>query len=56
MRKIVVGQININSIRNKFDNLMAAVAGNIDILLITETKIDSIFPVNQFYINGYNIP
>ena len=56
MHKIVVGQININSIRNKFDHLMAAVSGNIDILLTTETKIDSTFPVNQFYLNGYNIP
>ena len=34
MHKTVVGQININSIRNKFDPLMA---GNIDTLLITET-------------------
>ena len=56
MRKIVVGQININSIRNKFDHLMAAVSGNIDILLITEAKIDSTFPANQFYLNGYNVP
>ena len=43
MHKIVVGQININSIRNKFDPLMAAIAGNTDILLkvrlTTETKI-----------------
>ena len=54
--EIVFGQININSIRNKFDSLMAAVAGNIDILSITETKIDSGFPVNQFYLNGYNVP
>ena len=35
---------------------MAAVVGNIDILSITETKIDSAFPVNQFYLNGYNVP
>ena len=56
MHKIVVGQINIKYIRNKFGTLMAAVAGNIDILLITETKIGSKFPVNQFYLNGYNIP
>ena len=55
MHKIVVRQININSIRNKFDPLMVVVAGNIDILLITETKIDSTFPVNQFYLNGYNV-
>ena len=56
MHQIVVRQININSIRNKFDPLMAVVAGNIDILLITETKINSTFPVNQFYLNGYNVP
>ena len=53
--KIVEGQRNINSIQNKFDPLMAAVAGNIDILLITESKIDSKFPVNQFYLNDYNV-
>ena len=56
MHKIVVGQINIKSIRNKFDPLTAAVAGNIDILLITETKMDSTFPLKQFYVNGYNVP
>ena len=56
MHKIVVRQININSIRNKFDSLIAAAARNIDILLTTETNIDSKFPVNQFYLNGYNVP
>ena len=30
-----------------------AVAGNIDLLLIIETKIDSSFLVNQFYLNFY---
>ena len=46
MHKILVAQVNINTIRNKFDPLMTAVAWNIDILLITETKTDSTFPVN----------
>ena len=41
MHKIVVGEININSVGNKFDSLIAAVARNIVILLIAETKIDS---------------
>ena len=44
IHKIDGGQININSIQNKFDHLIAAVSGNIDILLITETKIDSTLP------------
>ena len=30
-KNTVVGQINVNSKRNKYDHLMAAVAGNIDI-------------------------
>ena len=42
--------------RNFFDHLMAVVSGNIEILLITETKIDSTFSVNQFSLNGYNVP
>ena len=41
MHKIVVGEININSVGNKFDSLIAAVVRNIVILLIAETKIDS---------------
>ena len=48
--------MNINSIRNKFDPLITTAGGNIEILLITETKIDSTFPINQFHLNGYNMP
>ena len=29
---------------------------NIDILLITETKLDSSFPSQQFAIEGYSLP
>ena len=46
----------MNFIRNEFDPLMVAVAGNIDILLIGETKIDFAFPESQFYLSGYDIP
>ena len=35
---------------------MAAVVGNTDILLITETNIESTFSVNQFYLNDFNVP
>ena len=51
LHKTIVGQININPIRNKLDPVMAAIVRNTDILLITETKIDSVFTENQFYIN-----
>ena len=49
---IVVGYLNINSIRNKFDFLAHQVKGNIDILMISETKLDESFPPSQFFLDG----
>ena len=51
--KIIVVQLNINSIRNKFEQLVENINKNIDILLIVETKLDDSFPINQFHIEGY---
>ena len=34
---------------------MAAAVRNIDIVLITETKIGSTFPKKIFHLNGYNV-
>ena len=56
INRIVFAQININSIRNKFDMLSSAINGNIDILVITETKIDNSFPTQQFLMTGYSAP
>ena len=39
--------MNINSIRNKFDLLKKIAAEEIDILMITETKLDDSFPASQ---------
>ena len=50
------GQIYINSIRSKFDYLLKGVRGNIDILMISEAKIEASFPATQFLINGYTSP
>ena len=41
------------SIRNKFELHFSLVSNNIDVLLISETKIDNIFPVSQFCVPGY---
>ena len=43
----------MNSIRNKFDMLFSMVKDNIDILMVSETKLDSSFPQAQFRIEGY---
>ena len=54
--KIVIGHLNINSIRQKFVPLKEIIGDNIDILLISETKINSTFPVGQFTINRFHFP
>ena len=55
-RRLVIGNLNINSISNKFGNLKLIKQGKIGILVITETKTDSTFPLNQFAIQGYSKP
>ena len=42
--RLIIAQLNINSLRNKFDSLVRILHYNLDILLISETKIDSSFP------------
>ena len=56
VNRIVIGYININSITNKFDMLFDRLDNNIDILMISETKIDESFPTSQFCIKGYTSP
>ena len=51
--RLIIAQLNINSERNKFDSLVRMLHNNLDILLISETKIDSSFPTAQFQIQGY---
>ena len=55
-KKVMLGHLNINSIPNKFTGIMDLVKNNLDIFLISETKIDSSFPDAQFYCEGYSSP
>ena len=42
--KLVFAHININSLRNKFQLLVYQVKGNVDVLMISETKLMIVFP------------
>ena len=42
--------------RNKFESLSTQVKGNIDVLMVSETKIDDSFPVGNFVIDGFSTP
>ena len=54
--RLVIAHININSLRNKFIDLQFLIKDNIDVLLVTETKLDISFPTSQFIIEGYSTP
>ena len=43
LNKLIIAQLNINSIRNKSDALVNIIQGNIVILVVMETKFDETF-------------
>ena len=56
VNRLVIGHLNINSLRNKYEYLKTQIKGNIDILVITESKLHESFPTQQFAIKGYSLP
>ena len=50
----IIGHLNINSIRKKFDTLHNIVKV-FHIFLISESKLDNTFPLNQIAIGGYKV-
>ena len=51
-----MGHLNINSVRNKCEALTYIIDNNIDLLLISETKLDDSFPTAQFQMKGFSVP
>ena len=56
MNRIIIVHLNINSLRNKFESQKEQINGNVDILFISETKLDNSFPNGQFLIKECNVP
>ena len=56
VNKTIKGQVNVNYILSKFNQLKELVLKDVDILVIYETKLDEIFPSSQFHMNGFSLP
>ena len=52
--RLIISHLNINSLQNKFEFLIPLVQDKIDILMLSETKLDASFPHAQFQIQGYS--
>ena len=44
--RLIFGNLNINSINSKFDQMTFLLQGKVDILILTETKLNNSFPTN----------
>ena len=56
INRLIIGQLNINSLWNKFDGLVQQITWITDVLMVSETKLDNNFPVSEFLIDGYAPP
>ena len=56
INRSIIGPLNINSLRNRFGQLSTIINGEIDIFMISGTKLDEIFPATQFYLQGFCDP
>ena len=54
--KLIIAHLNINSLRNEFEFLIPLIKDNINVLMVSETKLDESFPTSQFMINGFSAP
>ena len=52
-KNVIIGHLNVNSLRYKFKAVEKLIKGKIDIGLIPETKINESFPNQQFKTNCY---
>ena len=54
LNNVVIRLLNINSFQNKYDAIKFIIPGNIDIMIILETKLDDSYPT--FFVHGFTMP
>jgi hypothetical protein len=54
--RIIIGSLNVNSIPNKIELLGDLIRGQVDIFLVSETKLNKSFPPAQFALEGFADP
>ena len=56
LKKLIIEHPNINSLRNKFEFLVDQIKGKVDVLIVSETKLNESFPQGQLKISGFSWP
>ena len=53
---VKIAHLNINFLYNKFEGLKHFIQDKIDVLVLSETKLDDTYMSIQFQIEGFSIP
>ena len=56
INRVIIGNLNINSLPIKFAQPQEIVLKYVDILILTETKLGDSFPTSQFMVDGFSMP
>ena len=56
INRVIIGNLNTNSLTVTFAQLQEIVLKYVDILILTETKLDDSFPAPQFMFDGLSMP
>ena len=54
LNRSIIGHINANSFVDKLDSMKLIIPGNIDVMVIGESKLDNSYPISQFLIDGFS--
>ena len=55
VNRVIIGDLNIHSLPNKFDQLREIVLKYIDVLVTTETKLDDTLLTSHFLVSGFSV-
>ena len=53
---MILAALNVNSFSGKFDQIETFIQGNVDIFIVTESKLDETFPAGPFFMDGFTPP
>ena len=56
INRVIIGNLNTNSLTVTFAQLQEIVLKYVDILILTETKLYDISPKSQFMVHGFSMP
>ena len=56
LNKVILGHLNINHLSGKFEDLRYVIKDKMDVLVLTETKIDDSYPTSHYFIEGFSPP